>query len=90
MDIKLDPRYWECCCETNFVHSKFGELDMCERCGALEEDSPDARSDEFDEVHCLTCDAVYPEIHGSRVKACPECGNTDAKQTVYLENTHEA
>ena len=49
MDIKLDPRYWECCCETNYVHSKFGELDMCER-----------------------------------------CGNTDAKQTVYLESTHEA
>lgn len=84
-EVATDPRYWECYCDDHFVHSKFGEWDMCEKCGATEEDSPDARIEDFYEVHCLECDAVYPEIRGSQAKQCPNCGNTDVLKTVYLE-----
>jgi len=34
------------------------------------------------EVHCLKCDRVWDELESP--DACPDCGNTDKEQTVYL------
>lgn len=34
------------------------------------------------EVHCLKCDHVWNEDESP--DACPDCGNTDKEQTVYL------
>lgn len=38
------PTYWDCECETDYVHPKTEE--MCGRCGAVAEESPDARISE--------------------------------------------
>ena len=35
-------------------------------------------------VHCLKCDDVYVEQE-TLVKVCPNCGNEDMNQTVYLQ-----
>ncbi len=35
------------------------------------------------EVHCLKCDHIYPE-EKPQTKVCPNCGNEDMMQTVYL------
>lgn len=36
-------------------------------------------------VHCLDCDATYPEQE-PLVEICPECGNSDTLRTVYLQD----
>ena len=33
--------YWECECDTNFIRS--AQMNMCENCGAMKDDCPDAR-----------------------------------------------
>lgn len=39
----------------------------------------------FQSVHCLLCDHVYPEsINDWIIEECPNCGNRDTIQTVYL------
>jgi len=35
-------------------------------------------------VHCLKCDTTYPEQEPV-VKVCPDCGNKDMIETVYLQ-----
>mgnify|MGYP003154496546 CR=1 FL=1 len=35
-------------------------------------------------VHCLKCDDVYVEQE-TQIKICPNCGNEDMNQTVYLQ-----
>jgi len=81
----VDPNYWMCECTTQFIHSRHGYEDVCERCGALEEDYPDARLADFQEVHCRACEHVYAEAHDDPVKRCPNCHNDDPEQTVYLQ-----
>ena len=39
---------------------------------------------DFDEVHCLKCDHVFPEESPISI-ACPNCGNADTNQTAYLQ-----
>ena len=33
--------YWECECDTNFIRS--AQMNMCENCGAMKDECPDAR-----------------------------------------------
>ena len=35
-----------------------------------------------EQVHCLKCDHVWDEEESP--DTCPNCGNTDKQQTVYL------
>ena len=54
-----------------------------------QEDSGDSYiysiTQEDETVHCLVCDSTYPEnVMPPIVKACPNCGNTDKNQTVFL------
>jgi predicted RNA-binding Zn-ribbon protein involved in translation (DUF1610 family) len=35
-------------------------------------------------VHCLLCDLTYPE-QKPMVEACPDCGNDNMMETVYLQ-----
>ena len=35
-------------------------------------------------VHCLECDTTYPEQQPI-VEACPDCGNDNMMETVYLQ-----
>jgi predicted nucleic acid-binding Zn-ribbon protein len=37
-----------------------------------------------DLVHCLVCEHVYEESKPVLRDRCPQCGNTDMEQTVYL------
>jgi hypothetical protein len=36
------------------------------------------------EVECLVCAHVYLE-HDTFIEECANCGNTDAEQTIYLQ-----
>jgi Zn finger protein HypA/HybF involved in hydrogenase expression len=49
----------------------------------LREDSMMENENEILEVHCLKCDHIYPE-EKPQTKVCPNCGNEDMMQTVYL------
>ena len=40
------------------------------------------------DIHCLKCDHIYLEGY-VEVEICPNCGNTDMMQTVYLEEEIE-
>ena len=40
-------------------------------------------NEQLDQIHCLKCDHIYPE-EKPIVKVCPNCGNDDMLQTVYL------
>lgn len=42
--IHTTPDYWDCECETNYIHSK--SETVCDKCGATREESPDARVEE--------------------------------------------
>jgi len=37
------------------------------------------------EVHCLSCDEVFTEHLGIIIEVCPQCGNTDMMNTVYIQ-----
>ena len=37
-----------------------------------------------DVVHCLICDTTYSEQEPT-VMACPDCGNDNMMETVYLQ-----
>ena len=39
-----DSRFWDCECETNYIHPKSEE--ECKVCGAYSEEQPDSRMDE--------------------------------------------
>lgn len=39
--IELNPYFWECNCDRNFIHSRAHEL-YCNYCGASAKNSPDA------------------------------------------------
>jgi len=43
-----------------------------------------------EQVHCLDCESVFFEPHGQHIEACPDCGNADTQNTVYLQPTEEA
>ena len=43
--VPVNPDYWDCECEHNFVHKR-SELAECVECGALEDDQPDSRVNE--------------------------------------------
>ena len=40
------------------------------------------------EVRCMNCGAVYKERKKDHIKACPNCGNSDMHNTIYLSH-HE-
>jgi len=44
---RADPGYWDCECETNYIHKKlyYGkpDLNFCDLCGTHERDQPDSR-----------------------------------------------
>lgn len=40
MNIYLNPDFWDCECETSFIHSK--DIPSCPQCGALREEQPDS------------------------------------------------
>lgn len=40
--IILHPDWWECECDTDFLHAKSVKLE-CLKCGAIESECPDAR-----------------------------------------------
>ena len=46
MTVKTDPRYWDCECETNYIHLKTNTL-SCSVCGMTEYESPDSRPNEI-------------------------------------------
>ena len=43
--IKLNPNYWDCECEHDFIHPK--EMYYCVLCGAYKDDQPDSRENEI-------------------------------------------
>jgi len=44
MDIILNPNYWDCECESDYIHPNTDK--KCNRCGALREEQPESRKDE--------------------------------------------
>jgi hypothetical protein len=43
-DIILNLDYWDCECESNFIHPISQQ--MCDICGAIQEESPSSRENE--------------------------------------------
>lgn len=48
-DINLDERFWDCECETRYIHHK-NHL-ACNECFARQYEQPDSREDEIMEVN---------------------------------------
>jgi len=46
MTVETNPNYWDCECETNFIHAKAQTL-ACSLCGMTEDESPDSRPNEI-------------------------------------------
>lgn len=47
-EVETNPNYWDCSCKENYIHPK---VEMkCYVCGALQEDMPDSRSNEVQEM----------------------------------------
>jgi hypothetical protein len=44
--IKTDPNYWDCECDTDFIHSKVKGT-FCPKCRTKAEDQPDSRKTEI-------------------------------------------
>jgi len=38
-------------------------------------------------ICCLKCEDLYAENPDNTIEKCPHCGNTDTKQTIYLEDS---
>jgi len=49
MTVETNPNYWDCECETNFIHAKAQTL-ACSLCGMTEDESPDSRVNEIKEL----------------------------------------
>ena len=47
--VETNPNYWDCECETNFIHAKAQTL-ACSLCGMTEDESPDSRVNEIKEL----------------------------------------
>ena len=48
IEIETNPDYWDCECDEWYIWSK--EVPFCLICGAHQEDQPDSRQDEVEEV----------------------------------------
>ena len=46
MIVKTDSRYWDCECETNYIHLKTNTL-SCSVCGMTEDECSDSRPNEI-------------------------------------------
>jgi len=46
MNVKTDPRFWDCECSDHYIHSK--NHTVCNKCGAESKDQPDSRVEELD------------------------------------------
>jgi len=46
MIVKTDDRYWDCECETNYIHLKKNTL-SCSVCGMTEDECSDSRPNEI-------------------------------------------
>jgi hypothetical protein len=44
--MKTNPLYWDCECETGYIHTK--HVSKCPKCGAHADEAPDSVSDEVD------------------------------------------
>lgn len=55
--LQTDPRYWDCECDTNYIHPKSETL--CERCGVsrLIDDPPDSMMHEVEAIR-----KVFPHL----------------------------
>ena len=47
--ILLNADYWDCECESDYIHKKV-ETNYCVKCDTYEEDQPDSRQEEINEV----------------------------------------
>lgn len=47
-DEELDPLFWDCECEKNYIHPKTHA--MCPYCGAWAKDQPDSRVEEVEKM----------------------------------------
>ena len=46
MTVETNPNYWDCECETNFIHAKAQTL-ACSLCGMTEDECSDSRPNEI-------------------------------------------
>ena len=46
--ILLNPNYWDCECESDYIHKKV-ETNHCVKCDTYEEDQPDSRQEDVNE-----------------------------------------
>lgn len=46
MNVKTDPRFWDCECSNHYIHSK--NHTVCNKCGAQSEEQPDSRVEELE------------------------------------------
>lgn len=47
--------YWDCECANDFIHNKTNG-NFCTICGVYEDESPDSRQDEIDELYTIAND----------------------------------
>ena len=47
--IKTNPNYWDCECESNYIHKKT-ETKHCVKCDTYEDEQPDSREDEIKDI----------------------------------------
>ena len=47
--ILLNPNYWDCECESNYIHKKKTETNHCVKCDTHEYEQPDSRQDEIND-----------------------------------------
>ena len=46
-NILLNPDYWDCECEKNYIHE--AKQKRCRKCGSRRDEMPDSRQNEIDE-----------------------------------------
>lgn len=69
-EIVLNPDFWDCECETNYIHSK--QLDECPVCHAWQEEQPDSIQNE---VEKFFSDTQADLIASGYEWICPACSH---------------
>ena len=50
--ILLNADYWDCECESNYIHKKT-ETKHCVKCDTYEDEQPDSRQEEIDDLQTI-------------------------------------
>ena len=66
--MELNPDYWDCECESDYIHKK-AEVKFCGRCVTYHSDQPDSRQSEVDKI--LKAEKVRAELEAIKEACTP-------------------